>query len=95
VQGITVADAMNGIEQCSLLKIDCEGAEYDFFPVVPPEVWGRVDRLAMEWHSYSENRDERVAQGSGLVDRLIAAGFHIVSFTEAVGFRGGMIFARR
>ena len=40
----------NQIEKCDLLKIDCEGAEYDILYSCTPEVLKRVDQIAMEVH---------------------------------------------
>ena len=39
-----------GIERCSLLKCDIEGAEFDVFRTVPPDLLARIDRIIMEVH---------------------------------------------
>ena len=41
----------NGLERCNLLKIDCEGAEYDIFYNTPAEYFDRIDRIRMEYHN--------------------------------------------
>ena len=41
--------ARHGIARCSLLKIDCEGAEYEV--LYSADVWGRVAFLCGEFHS--------------------------------------------
>lgn len=43
----------NKIKQCNLLKIDCEGAEYDIFYNTSEECLGKIDKIRMEYH----NRD--------------------------------------
>jgi len=40
----------NRIESCDLLKMDCEGAEYDILYSCPSELLRRVDQIAMEVH---------------------------------------------
>lgn len=38
------------IEQCDLLKLDCEGAEYDILYSARQETLDRIRRIAMEYH---------------------------------------------
>jgi FkbM family methyltransferase len=33
-----------------LVKIDCEGSEYDFVPASAPDSWANVQRIVMEYH---------------------------------------------
>ena len=40
----------NGLEKCDLLKMDCEGAEYDILYNCSPEYLQRIDQIAMEVH---------------------------------------------
>jgi FkbM family methyltransferase len=49
---ITLKEIMdeNAIEKCNLLKMDCEGAEYDILYNCPPEYLQRIDQIAMEFH---------------------------------------------
>jgi FkbM family methyltransferase len=92
VQAIRLPEVMP--DRCHFLKMDCEGAEHEILHNLPAECFARIDRIAMEWHG-AKDRDERIAQGCALVDRLQEHGFQIDAFTEFVGFRGGMIFAKR
>jgi len=39
------------IRRIDLLKIDCEGAEYDILPALAPEVLSHVDNVVMEAHA--------------------------------------------
>lgn len=45
----TVMDE-NGITKCDLLKMDCEGAEYDILYNCPVDYLQRIDQIAMEVH---------------------------------------------
>jgi len=47
----------NNIQRCDLLKMDCEGAEYEILYNCPPEYLRRIDQIAMEVH-----RGEKVNQ---------------------------------
>ena len=47
VDTISIHDVLKDIEHCDLLKIDCEGAEYEFLRDIPFE---KVDRISMELH---------------------------------------------
>jgi FkbM family methyltransferase len=40
----------NGINKCDLLKMDCEGAEYDILYNCPPAYLQRIEQIAMEVH---------------------------------------------
>ena len=37
-------------EKCDLLKVDCEGSEYDLFKYASPETLKKIKRFAMEFH---------------------------------------------
>lgn len=82
----TLAEALDrqGLERVDLLKVDCEGGEYDIFPATPRAVLDRVDSLVFEWHPVVgwEGRLRRVVEG------LEAAGFTLEHVGELVhGFR--------
>ncbi|MBI3765262.1 MAG: FkbM family methyltransferase [Ignavibacteriales bacterium] len=38
------------IHSCSLLKLDCEGAEYEILFNTPPEILCRIRRISLEYH---------------------------------------------
>jgi FkbM family methyltransferase len=54
VPATTLARAFEerGIDRCDLLKIDCEGAEFDIVLGLEPIVLGRVARIALEYHDH-------------------------------------------
>jgi FkbM family methyltransferase len=51
VSTVSFDDAVARIEgDISLVKIDCEGAEYDIVEASSPEAWSRVKRVVVEYH---------------------------------------------
>lgn len=68
-----------GIERIDLLKLDCEGAEYDILLNSPAYVIDRIERIAMEYHDHTtpHTHDE-------LVDLLIGVGFRVETFPNPV-----------
>lgn len=91
------------VNTCDFLKIDCEGAEFDFLPKVEPSVWGRIQRIAMEFSAlvpewvYGNPTDTQMKSklefGDMLIELLQRNGFRIDAYIDCVGFRAGYIFA--
>jgi FkbM family methyltransferase len=52
VEGLALADLFErlAITRCDFLKIDCEGAEFDILLKAPPELFGRIRHICMEYH---------------------------------------------
>jgi FkbM family methyltransferase len=52
IEAKTLADVFSAasVDRCHLLKLDCEGAEYDILRKIPEHIAGRVDQIAMEYH---------------------------------------------
>jgi FkbM family methyltransferase len=92
------------IRICNFLKIDCEGAEFDFLFAIDPSLWRRIERVAMEFSvpildwMFHNPSDEQVAlklqYGDQLVQLFERNGFQIDAYIDCVGFRAGYIFAR-
>lgn len=61
----------HGLDTVDLLKVDCDGGEYDIFPAAPDEVLARVRNLAMEIHALEEWQ----AKLERLTRRLRSAGY--------------------
>jgi FkbM family methyltransferase len=38
------------IQKCDLLKLDCEGSEYEILGAVSDHLWARIQRIHMEYH---------------------------------------------
>ena len=61
VRTVSFLKAMERIEgQVSLLKIDCEGAEYDIIARAPFEAWERIRRVVIEYHPAPADRVEAI-----------------------------------
>jgi len=69
----------NNLEMVDFLKVDCEGAEYEIFLTIEPDVLRKNKVVSMEFHDL---RDEKYT-GNRLVERFKACGFSIVKFHYA------------
>ena len=47
------------VERCDLLKMDCEGAEFEILLGAPPGVLRRIERIALEYHDGVTNHDHK------------------------------------
>lgn len=57
------------IDRCDLLKIDCEGAEYDIFAHTAPETFAKIHAIIMEYHEHQGRSHKE------LLEMLRAQGF--------------------
>jgi FkbM family methyltransferase len=65
VSGLSLDDAFRAaqVDRCHLLKVDCEGGEYDLFFSASKETLSRIDCISMEyhdcvtWHSHADLED--------------------------------------
>jgi FkbM family methyltransferase len=78
VQAVTLEQAFeaNGIEECDVLKIDCEGSEYGLIAAAPVEILSRVKYLTMEFHSASEEDFGRMIARLSLTHNIHIFGRH-------------------
>ena len=72
--GLDRVFADNGIERCQLLKLDCEGAEFEILFGAPDDVLARVGRICVEYH---EQENHPRFRRSELIDHLAARGFTV------------------
>ena len=63
----------NKISSCKLLKLDCEGAEYDIIDSLPPEYLAKIQNMAIEYHS----ADTKPELAKNLILKIKNAGFKI------------------
>jgi FkbM family methyltransferase len=63
----------NKLDRVDLLKIDCEGGEYDIIPSTPKDVYDRIDAIVYEWHKTPEWEPKLDA----LEQRLRTVGFQV------------------
>lgn len=65
--------AAEKIETCDLLKLDCEGAEFEILNSLEPEVWPRVRAIVMEYHMFAgytlEQLDDLLSRHGYLLSR--------------------------
>jgi hypothetical protein len=74
-----------------LLKMDCEGAEWDIFKQREP--WQKVRHLAMEYHLDLGNSQNATIE---TVDRTLRElGFTKVTINQTANHPWGLAFARR
>ena len=54
VRSTTLARAFerHGIARCDLLKLDCEGAEFEILLGLPDEILSRIARIVLEYHEH-------------------------------------------
>jgi FkbM family methyltransferase len=82
VSSVSMADAFArlGIEQCDMMKVDCEGAEYPILFNTPDAVLGRICRIVMEYHDSVTNYTHRdmlkFLTGKGFQVRLTPSYVH-------------------
>lgn len=82
VDATTLRDlfADQSIERCDLLKLDCEGAEYESLSSVPDDLWPRIARIHLEFHQGPPGWDgEKLAamlRERGYRCDLVARGHH-------------------
>lgn len=52
IKVITLKDVFvdNNIQTCDLLKVDCEGAEYEIFYSTPSDIFDKIKMITMEYH---------------------------------------------
>jgi len=43
----------NRIETCDLIKIDCEGSEFDILYATPPELFSKIKTMFIEYHNWT------------------------------------------
>jgi FkbM family methyltransferase len=95
VDGLTLADILDEyrLPRCDLLKLDCEGAEFEVLRSLTPELAQRVHRIALEYHTVPDRG--KAEQSRELVERLREVGYTIDTYTDVVGTYWGTILARR
>jgi FkbM family methyltransferase len=86
VQTISMPAVMEAIQHADLVKMDCEGAEYDLLFNAGDAIFARMDKMEMEYH------DSRVDE---IADRLKAQGFTLVHHAADTPATGNPWFARQ
>lgn len=76
VQCRSFNEIMRGVSKCDLLKVDCEGSEYEIIYSSSPETLKKVRRIVGEFH----HRDTDKKNGKALCNYLKSKGFDITHF---------------
>lgn len=96
IQAISLYDIFSsnrakfGIEKYSLIKLDCEGAEFEIFNSLTPEHLNLAAAYYVEYHEFIPD-----FHASDLVKILQRAGFKVSSTPSRYDLRMGFIFARK
>jgi len=78
------------LESCDLLKLDCEGAEYDILLNAPPVVLSKIRRIVMEYHDQITKFTHQ-----DLVEFLREKGFSVEIYANPVHGNIGYLRAAR
>ncbi len=84
VRAVALADVIGS--GCDLLKIDCEGAEFELLEGTPAEAWRGARRVACEVHPWA-------GEVQAFTRRLDGMGFQVRSEPRRAGL--ALVFARR
>jgi FkbM family methyltransferase len=79
VKCVTLKDVFqtNKIAHCDLLKLDCEGAEFEILFNTADDVFERIKEIRMEYHNIGSEYKIR-----DLIEFLMKKGFEVVRFEE-------------
>jgi FkbM family methyltransferase len=90
VDCVSVDRLLSDIDRCDLMKLDCEGGEYEILYAASPESLRKIRRLVCEFNEF--DKDKR--NGRALGEFLIAAGFTVEGF-NMLGRDCGFLCASR
>ena len=92
VPGISLAEALEhtGVAQCNLLKMDCEGAEYNILFHAPDEILERIERIVMEYHDNTS-----MYTHEDMARFLAEKGFAVKTYPNQVHAYLGYLYASR
>jgi FkbM family methyltransferase len=72
--------AEHAVERCAMLKLDCEGAEFDILLSLDQGLLARIDRISMEYHdaatAFSHRDLEAFLGRAGFTLRRVASPVH-------------------
>ena len=71
----------NNIDHCDLLKLDCEGAEYDILYSTPREIFDKIKFINMEFHEQFDT-----GRGMEMKEFLEKRGFRVTIEGNTVGY---------
>lgn len=73
VQSVNLEEIFNthSLTEVDLLKVDCEGGEYDIFPTVPEHLFAHIKNIVFEYHII-DNYQEKLAS---ITSKLTGLGY--------------------
>jgi hypothetical protein len=84
----------NAIKHCDLLKMDCEGSEYEILRSARPETLRCVDKIVGEYHRPPGELSAKSPEDL-LDDLLRSRGFTVEGMHPFEGRSGGIFHARQ
>lgn len=92
VQALSLQDFLReqSIPQVDLIKLDCEGAEYEILMQAPSQALAKIDRLVMEYHDLGERRNHQI-----LIPFLEREGFRVKRVVNVAHSEIGYLYASR
>ncbi len=88
---ISLAELLEKVaEPINLLKLDCEGAEYEILLDQTPEVFEKIERIVMEYHDLPDGRNYRL-----LVEEFTKQGYQTKRHENVVHPELGYLYAER
>ncbi len=92
VRSLSLADAINRLklDRCDLLKLDCEGAEYEILFHTGTSVLRRIDRIVLEYHDNVNKYTHH-----DLAEFLGGEGFKVNTYPNQVHSYLGYLYAYR
>lgn len=78
------------IKKVNLLKMDCEGAEYEILLSTPASTFEKIEQIIMEYHDVDAERTHSV-----LIGNLEAQGYRVTCHKNFVHKDIGYLFAQR
>jgi FkbM family methyltransferase len=93
VDAMTLADLFErfSVHQCSLVKMDVEGAEYQILYSTPRKILDKIDRIHLEYHTIAGSRE---MSGDALAAYLRARGFAVAARRLLSG-KSGYLYCTR
>ena len=87
VPSVTLEEILiqHGLSQVDLLKLDCEGSEYEILEHTPQSTWDKIVAVRMEYHR---------GQSGALTDTMIARGYQLKSWRPNSQSTGMLWFER-
>ena len=81
----------NNISVCHLLKMDCEGAEYEILYNAPDQYFKRIKEIRLEYHNHSSSQSN---SGEHLKKFLEKKGFTVKKFKKGSEHQGDLWLCR-